>query len=70
MFIYIVSQVFLKMAVMNIQINLKDAENTSIDLNKLETSEELKKKKKRTTMTLKGYPQIKKGMTKTTTSLL
>ena len=42
----------------------KDAENTSIDLNKLETSEELKN----AAMTLKGYSVNKEGMTKTTTS--
>ena len=42
----------------------KDAENTSIDLNKLETSEELKN----AAMTLKGYAANKEGMTKTTTS--
>ena len=42
----------------------KDAENTSIDLNKLETSEELKN----AAMTLKGYSANKEGMTKVTTS--
>ena len=42
----------------------KDAENSSIDLNKLETSEELKN----AAMTLKGYAANKEGVTKTTTS--
>ena len=42
----------------------KDAENTSIDLNKLETSEELKN----AAITLKGYDANKEGITKTTTS--
>lgn len=42
----------------------KDAENTSIDLNKLETSEELKN----AAMTLKGYAARKEGVTKTTAS--
>ena len=42
----------------------KDAENTSIDLNKLETSEELKN----AAMTLKGYAVRKEGVTKTTAS--
>ena len=42
----------------------KDAGNTSIDLNKLETSEELKN----AAMTLKGYAANKEGMTKTTAS--
>ncbi|WP_158546276.1 Cna B-type domain-containing protein [Catenibacterium sp. AM22-6LB] len=42
----------------------KDAGNTSIDLNKLETSEELKN----AAMTLKGYAANKEGVTKTTAS--
>ena len=42
----------------------KDAENTSIDLNKLETSEELKN----AAITLKSYAANKEGMTKVTTS--
>lgn len=42
----------------------KDAENSSIDLNKLEKSEELKN----AAMTLKGYAANKEGVTKTTTS--
>ena len=44
--------------------DFKEAENTTIDLNKLETSEELKN----AAMTLKGYAASKEGMTKTTTS--
>ena len=44
--------------------DFKEAENTTIDLNKLETSEELKNE----AMTLKGYAASKEGMTKTTTS--
>ena len=42
----------------------KEAENTTIDLNKLETSEELKN----AAITLKGYAANKEGMTKVTTS--
>ena len=44
--------------------DFKEAENTTIDLNKLETSEELKN----AAMTLKGYAARKEGVTKTTTS--
>lgn len=44
--------------------DFKEAENTTIDLNKLETSEELKN----AAMTLKGYAANKEGMTKTTAS--
>ena len=44
--------------------DFKEAENTTIDLNKLETSEELKN----AAMTLKGYAANKEGMTKVTTS--
>ena len=44
--------------------DFKEAENTTIDLNKLETSEELKN----AAMTLKGYSANKEGMTKVTTS--
>ena len=44
--------------------DFKEAENTTIDLNKLETSEELKN----AAMTLKGYAASKEGVTKTTTS--
>lgn len=44
--------------------DFKEAENTSIDLNKLETSEELKN----AAMTLKGYAVRKEGVTKTTAS--
>ena len=42
----------------------KNAENTSINLNKLETSEDLKA----AAMTLKGYAASKEGITQTTTS--
>ena len=44
--------------------DFKEAENTTIDLNKLETSEELKN----AAMTLKGYAVRKEGVTKTTAS--
>ena len=44
--------------------DFKEAENTTIDLNKLQTSEELKN----AAMTLKGYAANKEGMTKVTTS--
>ena len=44
--------------------DFKEAENTTIDLNKLETSEELKN----AAITLKGYAANKEGMTKVTTS--
>ena len=44
--------------------DFKEADNTTIDLNKLETSEELKN----AAMTLKGYAVRKEGVTKTTAS--